>query len=130
MVERLGADKPAAPPAPKGAAAGKERSGTTLSSLAFRHVLEDIIQRKDITFSAHALSRLEQRKIKLDREDLHKITEAIDKIAAKGARAPLLLYNDIALLVSVPNRTVITAVDGTVENEQIYTHIDSAVIFK
>ena len=93
-------------------------------------MLEDIIQRKDITFSAHALSRLEQRKIKLDREDLHKITEAIDKIAAKGARAPLLLYNDIALLVSVPNRTVITAVDGTVENEQIYTHIDSAVIFK
>lgn len=130
MVERVGPNKPVAPPAPKGAAGEKERAAGKVSPLAFRHALEEIFQRREITFSAHALSRLEQRKIKLDREDLNKITEAIDRVAAKGARAPLLLYNDIALLVSVPNRTVITAVDGTAEKEQIYTHIDSAVIFK
>lgn len=129
MFERVGPNKPA-PPAANGAADGKARAGDAASSLAFRHILSDLLQQKEVTFSAHALSRLEQRKIKLDQEDLYKITEAIDKIAAKGARAPLLLYNDIALLVSVPNRTVITAVDGKVEKEQIYTHIDSAVIFE
>ena len=54
----------------------------------------------------------------------------MDRIAAKGARSPLLLYNNVALLASVPNRTIITAVDGTMEKEQLYTNIDSAVIFE
>lgn len=128
MMEKIGPGRPLAPPGTAGAEKAPRESAE--ASVSFRRILEEARPDREVVFSAHALNRLAQRQIKLGREDLRKITEAMDRVAAKGARSPLLLYNDIALLASVPNRTIITAVDGTVEEEQIYTHIDSAVIFR
>lgn len=128
MVERLGAN-PVVSPGSAGTTAKAAPAKDPASSTAFRQILEQACKEKEVIFSAHARSRLEQRQIKLNREDLQKITEAMNKAAAKGVRSPLLLYNNIALLANVPNRTIITAVDGAAEKEQIYTHIDSAVIF-
>ncbi|NLA26111.1 MAG: hypothetical protein GX878_01815 [Firmicutes bacterium] len=130
MVERVGPNKPAALPEKTRRGVGKTPSRALTSPVDFPQIFEEAKQSKKVTFSAHALNRLEQRKIKFCREDLQKIAEAMEKVAAKGARSPLLLYNDIALLASIPNRTIITAVDGKMEEEQIYTHIDSAVILK
>jgi len=130
MVAGVGANRPVVPGVADSAAKAASVKAPA-SSTAFQQILEQTRkEEKEVIFSAHARSRLEQRKIKFGQEDLQKITEAMDKAAAKGARSPLLLYNNIALLASVPNRTIITAVDGAVEKEQIYTHIDSAVIFK
>ena len=50
------------------------------------------------------------------------------KAAAKGARSSLLVMKDVALIVSVTNRTVITAVDGSSLKDNVFTNIDSAVI--
>jgi flagellar operon protein len=40
----------------------------------------------------------------------------------------LILLDDVALVVSVANRTVITAIDGDSLKENVFTQIDSAVI--
>ena len=52
----------------------------------------------------------------------------VDRAAAKGAKESLVMIDDVALVVSVKNRTVITAVDKAQLKENVFTNIDSAVI--
>ena len=80
--------------------------------------------------SAHAQQRLIDRNIKLDKQDWAKINNAIDKAEAKGASNSLLIHGNLALLVSVKNRTVISAMDDTAMQDHVFTNIDSAVIVK
>lgn len=82
----------------------------------------------DVKFSQHALERLKSRNLQFDQKDLLKLNEAVDKIAQKGAKESLVYINHVALVVSVKNRTVITAMDGTSAKDNIFTNIDSAVI--
>lgn len=81
-----------------------------------------------LKFSAHAKERLALRNIHLSEEDMARITDAVNKAAAKGARQSLLVMDQLAFIVSVTNRTVITALDGGSMKENVFTNIDSAVI--
>lgn len=81
-----------------------------------------------VKFSQHAKQRLQVRNIELGQTELTKLSTAVDKAAAKGARESLVLMDNVALVVSVKNRTVITAVDGASLKESVFTNIDSAVI--
>ncbi len=81
-----------------------------------------------LKFSAHAKERLALRNISLSEQDLARIDTAVNKAAAKGARQSLLVMQDMAFIVSVTNRTVITALDGGSMKENVFTNIDSAVI--
>ena len=51
-----------------------------------------------------------------------------DKAAAKGAKQSLFLLRDVAMVVSVTNRTVITAVDRSSLKDNLFTNIDSAAV--
>lgn len=81
-----------------------------------------------LKFSAHAQARMRTRNISFSPNEMDRIQSAVGKAAAKGARESLLLINNKALVVSVPNRTVITAVDEGSLKENVFTNIDSAVI--
>jgi flagellar operon protein len=81
-----------------------------------------------VKFSAHAQARLASRQITLSSEDITKLGDAMTRAAQKGARESLVLMDKAALVVSVPNRTVITAVDKAALKENIFTNIDSAMI--
>jgi flagellar operon protein len=83
-----------------------------------------------LKFSAHAMQRLESRNIKLTPADVARMNAMADKAAAKGAKQSLFLMNDVALVVSIKNRTVITAVDHDSMKENVFTNIDSAAIIK
>ncbi|HVW18497.1 MAG TPA: TIGR02530 family flagellar biosynthesis protein [Solirubrobacteraceae bacterium] len=101
--------------------------GTTGAS--FGDVLAGKLQQsKPVTFSGHALQRLERRGIAVDDQTLARLGGAVDRAAAKGSRSSVVLVDDNAFVVSVPNRTVITAVDREHMKEQVFTNIDSAVI--
>lgn len=89
---------------------------------------EDLLKRDMLKFSNHAVKRLEQRGIHLENRQLDQISSAVDKAAAKGSKESLILMQDMALIVSVPNRTVVTAVDGKSMKDNVFTQIDSAVI--
>ncbi len=82
----------------------------------------------NVTVSAHASQRLLQRGVMLDQQDLQKISTAMDQAQAKGAKESLFLMRDLALIVSVENRTVITALQGQQAKENVFTQIDSAVL--
>jgi len=81
-----------------------------------------------IKFSAHASQRLRERQIQFDPETMAKLSDAINKADAKGVQDTLVLTDKAALIVSVPNRTVVTAMDRNNLTGNVFTNIDGAVI--
>ncbi len=89
---------------------------------------QEMAGRGSVNFSKHALQRLHSRGIEMSEQRLARLSSAIDKAQAKGSRETLILGDDMALVVSIPNRTVITAFDRDNLREGVVTSIDSAVI--
>lgn len=83
---------------------------------------------KKVSFSQHALQRLQDRSLSLNSQQLQKLDDTVEKMAQKGAKESLIYMDDIALVVSVENRKVITAMDGMSAKNNIFTNIDSAAI--
>ncbi|MDQ2993233.1 MAG: hypothetical protein M3R30_10515 [Candidatus Eremiobacteraeota bacterium] len=81
-----------------------------------------------LKFSAHAQQRLDSRNIRLSQDDVAKMNAMADKAAAKGSKQSLFMMRDVAMVVSITNRTVITAVDQSSMKENVFTNIDSAAI--
>lgn len=90
----------------------------------------DLLQQSSdkVMFSNHALQRLKDRNLTFSEQDLAKLDDTVARMAEKGARESVIYMNDTALVVSVTNRTVITAMDGSSAKENIFTNIDSAAI--
>lgn len=113
--------QPIAPIMPKPAV---RTPSTQAPGPTFREILDQNV----LKFSHHAETRLKQRGIHLQQDQLAKLELAIEKAAAKGAKDSLMLMNDMAFIVNVTNRTVVTALDGASMRENVFTKIDSAVI--
>ncbi|NLH51156.1 MAG: hypothetical protein GX444_21485 [Myxococcales bacterium] len=95
---------------------------------SFRQVLERQLQQSQpVQFSAHAKERMASRQMTLGTAEVGKITDAVDRAADKGSRNTLVIGDDYALIVNVPNRTVITAMNRSGMNENVVTNIDSTV---
>ncbi len=118
-------ERPGSPAGSEGANRGRTGSG-----LSFDQVLAQISDRgsQPVKISAHAEARLRQRRIYLSSEDMERINRAVERMSEKGARESLLLMKDLALLVNVRKRTVITALDGQNMKDKVFTNIDSAMI--
>jgi flagellar operon protein len=81
-----------------------------------------------LSFSKHALARVERRGIELDQSTLGRLSQGVQRAASKGSRDSLVLVDGTAFVVSVSNRTVITAVGSEHMKDNVFTNIDSAVI--
>ncbi|HID57321.1 TPA: hypothetical protein EYP37_12375 [Candidatus Poribacteria bacterium] len=117
--------RPVSPAGSKDVSKGRKGSETN-----FDQVLAQMSRRESrpVKISAHASARLRQRRIYLSGEDMERINRAVEKMSEKGARESLLLMRDLALLVNVKSRTVITALDGQNMRDKVFTNIDSAMI--
>lgn len=93
----------------------------------FKNLLQQA-QTSRLKFSAHAQERLQSRNIQLSPQSLNKLGEMVDKVSEKGGKESLFLMDNLALVVSVKNRVVITAVDGASMKDNVFTNIDSAVV--
>ncbi|MBP2640102.1 MAG: flagellar operon protein [Firmicutes bacterium] len=97
------------------------------SNSQFSQILERELS--DVKFSQHAIQRLQSRNIMIDQAGMARLNGAVDKAAQKGAKESLVLMNnDLALVVSIKNKTVITAMDGASMKNNLFTNIDSAII--
>ena len=110
--------------------AATPKIGTAVSQTAgggFQQILNQSLS--GVKFSQHAAQRMQSRNISLDPIQMGQLQGAVDKAAQKGSRESLILMNnDLAFVVSVKNRTVITAMDGSSIRDNVFTNIDSAVI--
>ncbi|MCL2236286.1 MAG: hypothetical protein FWB98_07605 [Defluviitaleaceae bacterium] len=82
-------------------------------------------QAKDVQFSKHANARLDARNIQLDVQQLQRLEQGVAKAQGKGIRDGLVLIDNIALVVNITNKVVVTALN---QQDQVFTNIDGAVI--
>jgi flagellar operon protein len=122
LVPPVGAPAPVAPP----------RTGTGAPGTAAPNgpSFADVLGEKTsaVSLSGHAKARIERRGIDLDPQTLARLQHGVDRAAAKGSRESVVLVDDVAFVVSVKARTVITAVDRASMRDHVFTNIDSAVI--
>ena len=99
------------------------------ASESFEQVLRQTLHpQSTVQFSAHAKRRMAVRNVTLSPEQLQRLDSAVGQAAAKGLKEPLVLIEDLALVVSVTNRKVITVIKGGKAEQRVFTNIDGAVI--
>ena len=112
---------------PVGAAAPVEDGRPAVSATAFGDVLRTR-SAATVSFSQHALQRIQRRGIDVSPQTLHRLQDGMGRAAHKGARDSVVFVNGTAFVVSIANKTVITAVDPAHMRDFVFTNIDSAVI--
>ena len=101
----------------------------TDQTVSFEDVLKDQLGRSPtVRFSAHAQQRITSRNIDFGGDEAVRLEQAVEKAANKGSRESLILMDDLALIVSIKNKVVITAVDANSRKENVFTNIDSVVL--
>lgn len=113
-------------PAPPAAPPGGAPRQADAPARPFADVLAE--HAAGVQFSGHAVERLRRRGIDVDPGTLRRLAGGVDRAAGKGSRESVVFVDDKAFVVSVRNRTVITAVDSAHMREHVFTNIDSAVI--
>jgi flagellar operon protein len=108
-------------------ATGQAPAATDATGGAFATVLRGRTA-AGVQFSGHALERVQRRGIDTSPSTQARLDGAVQRAATKGSRASLVLVDGTAFVVSVRNKTVITAVDAQSMREHVFTNIDSAVI--
>lgn len=94
----------------------------------FARILDEKLPVQGIRFSQHAQERLRARGITLSESDLKSLAGAMENVAKKGGKESLIMQGDTAFVVSVINRTVITAMDRNSMTGSVITNIDSAAV--
>ena len=101
------------------------------ADLSFAKVFQKKLEENsEVKFSKHAQNRLVSRDINLSDKDLSQLVTGVKKAEEKGAKDSLIMVNNIAYVVSIQNKTVVTAVDNSSIDERIFTKIDSAVFME
>ena len=81
-----------------------------------------------LRWSSHAVDRLPHHRTTVTADMQQRLTGAVDDLAKKGGRESVVLVDDLAFVVSVANRTVITAVGADRMKDHIFTNIDSVAV--
>lgn len=89
---------------------------------------DEALDQAQVRFSNHAQKRLEARGIQLNDDGLTRLNDAVNRAAQRGGRESLVLMDDLAFIVNVKNRLVVTAIDGASRGEGVFTQIDSVVL--
>lgn len=106
----------------------KASKASQINGPSFASVLDSKLPSQGVKFSQHAQDRLKARNISFSANDLLKLEGAVNSVAQKGGKESLVMMGDSALVVSIKNRTVVTAMDRMQMSGNVFTNIDSAVV--
>ena len=114
---------------------GKQQNiqNNTVPEVPFEEVLrqkkvQSVLDNSSLKFSKHAVNRLSDRNIYLTDAQSVRLENGVKQASEKGIKESLVLVDSLAFIVNVPNKTVVTALDQTEANSNIFTNIDGAVI--
>jgi len=94
---------------------------------SFKDVLNSVASKeKNITISKHAALRLNE--INFTEEDMKAVEKGFEIAKQKNSKNAVMIYKDTALIASIENKTIITAVNKDRAKDNIFTNIDSVVI--
>lgn len=100
----------------------------TQEGLSFQDILTTKTQDVQMKFSKHAINRLESRNIEMTDAQIERLKEGTAQANEKGIKDSLVIVDQMAFIVNVPSNTVVTAMNQSETNENIFTNIDGAVI--
>lgn len=100
------------------------------SSVSFKQHLEQAAAGTQILVSKHAEKRLAQRDISVSPKEWAMLEQKVKEAKHKGLKESLVLLGNAALIVSVPNETVITAMNRQEAVGQIFTNINGTIIIE
>jgi flagellar operon protein len=103
------------------------KSQVNTNSQDFRGVFNQVSNNEGLQFSKHANMRLNNRNITLSNEQLARIEDGVSAAKDKGIKDSLVLVDNIALVVNITNKVVVTALSQNSE-QNVFTNIDGAVI--
>lgn len=83
---------------------------------------------KGIQLSTHAMRRLQERNITIDKDEYAKLQTAMDRLKLKGGQDSLVITGKAAYIVDVPKNTIVTAIDKDSIGENVFTKIDSTIL--
>lgn len=83
---------------------------------------------KGLHLSTHAMRRLQERNLSLDKEEYTKILSAIDKLKLKGGQDSLVITSKAAYIIDVPKNMIVTAIDKNSIGDNVFTKIDSTIL--
>ena len=100
--------------------------------ISFEAVLNEKLLKEsrvqNVKISKHAQMRLVQRDITIDNFISDKINSIVDKEKLKGSKDILIMSDETAYIVNVPNKTMITVMSKEELKENIFTNIDAVAI--
>lgn len=102
----------------------ESRQGTGFGAL-LRNAMED---GQNVRFSKHAAARVEQRGIEVTDSLLKDLNQAVGKAREKGAKDVVVIGQQGAFIVNIPNNVVVTTMTSQEMKQNIFTNIDSAVL--
>ncbi len=101
----------------------------TTDGKSFQEILESKqSSSREVRFSKHAAQRLSDRDIELTQNQKERLQAGAAKASQKGIRESLVLVDQLAFIVNIPNNTVVTAMQQNETDENVFTNIDGAVI--
>ena len=83
---------------------------------------------KGLHLSTHAMRRLQERNLSIDKEEFQKIQSAVDKLKLKGGQDSLVITGKAAYIIDVPKNTIVTAIDKESIGDNVFTKIDSTIL--
>lgn len=108
---------------------GTKTSSTTGThdETSFKQVLDNVKNKDEgFTVSKHAALRLNE--INFTKEDMKEIEKGFEIAKDKNSKNTVMFYKDVALIASIENKTLITAVEKERAKDNIFTNVDSVVI--
>lgn len=109
-----------------GGRSDKTKDGFSFQEILNQKTIEDAAG--GLRFSKHAAGRLVDRNIELTQKQMERLNDGTKKAQQKGIKDSLVIVDELAFIVNVPNHTVVTAMDSSEADENIFTNIDGAVI--
>lgn len=101
----------------------------TDKAYSFEDVLQKVRGNEEVTelkFSKHANERMVSRNIDLTEAQYKRLESGAQRASEKGMKESLVMVDNLAFIVNINSKTVVTAVSG--EDEKVFTNIDGAVI--
>ena len=83
--------------------------------------------KEDLSFSKHAVRRLEERNIEMNDGLMDDLRNAVSEAKKKGARDVAVIGRQGIFIVNVPNNVVVTTMAEDDMRNKTLTNIDSAV---
>lgn len=98
-------------------------------SASFADSLKNEYRKNGVQFSKHAAQRMQSRGMEVTSGLLSDLNQAVQRARDKGSKDAVLIGDKSAFIVNIPNNTIITMMTEREMKENIFTNIDSAVLF-